>query len=289
MAPRQQLSSGRNKQSNTANGPTSNAGDVNLRTFSAPRISQNLQPDSSEGAVLTLAEYQKRRAAERESALSTCAPVDSWPSTSISDADVNRSTPHKIPTMNPSRKRKRRHQGTDVRMLSFGSDDENLDAAQHLRQTSHESKLDPLASQFEIGGLPARTRRANPAVVDPPKLKSDKASGKHNWEVFFGNKERHLLEEQEKAEIIAIPFVFFEGRNEHGGTVTVKKGDTVDMFLDNARKGVNLFRGDNLHGQEGVSGSTVSLSKSIKDWSRVRLEDLLLVRSGIIIPQVSIF
>ena len=86
-------------------------------------------------------------------------------------------------------------------------------------------------------------------------------------------KEFLAMRDAVKATEIQIPFVFYDGTNIPGGVCKVKKGDHVWLFLDKARKvGAEL----------GVGGD-----KSRREWARVGVDDLMLVRGEIIIPHVS--
>jgi protein FAM50 len=86
-------------------------------------------------------------------------------------------------------------------------------------------------------------------------------------------KEFLAMRDAVKATEILIPFVFYDGTNIPGGVCKVKKGDHVWLFLDKARKvGAEL----------GVGGD-----KSRREWARVGVDDLMLVRGEIIIPHVS--
>ncbi|KAI1748413.1 XAP5-domain-containing protein [Xylaria castorea] len=84
---------------------------------------------------------------------------------------------------------------------------------------------------------------------------------------------RQFLERQErvKATDIAIPFVFYDGANIPGGTVRVKKGDFVWQFLDKSRKvGADLGVGEKANAR--------------REWARVGVDDLMMVRGNVIIP-----
>ncbi|KAK4233901.1 hypothetical protein C8A03DRAFT_38354 [Achaetomium macrosporum] len=86
-------------------------------------------------------------------------------------------------------------------------------------------------------------------------------------------KEFLLLQAAIKATEIAIPFVFYDGTNIPGGIVRVKKGDFVWLFLDKSRKvGAEL----------GVGADKSSNVR--RDWARVSVDDLMLVRGTMIIP-----
>ncbi|KAL2267866.1 hypothetical protein VTJ83DRAFT_5143 [Remersonia thermophila] len=86
-------------------------------------------------------------------------------------------------------------------------------------------------------------------------------------------KEFLMMQAAVKATEIAIPFVFYDGTNIPGGIVRVKKGDHVWLFLDKSRKvGARL----------GVGGGRRANAR--RDWARVSVDDLMLVRGTMIIP-----
>lgn len=87
-------------------------------------------------------------------------------------------------------------------------------------------------------------------------------------------KEFLVLQELVKATEILIPFTFYDGGSLPGGVCRIKKGDHIWLFLDKARKvGAEL----------GVGG----VDKSRREWARISVEDLMLVKGEIIIPHVS--
>ena len=90
-------------------------------------------------------------------------------------------------------------------------------------------------------------------------------------------KEFLLLQDAVKATEIAIPFVFYDGTNIPGGICKVKKGDYIWVFLDRCRK----------VGAELGVGATGEKANSRREWARVGVDDLMLVRGEIIIPHVS--
>jgi protein FAM50 len=80
------------------------------------------------------------------------------------------------------------------------------------------------------------------------------------------------MREGVKATEVAIPFVFYDGTNVPGGLCRVKKSDHIWLFLDKARKvGAEL----------GVGGDN-----SRRNWARVSVDDLMLVRGDVILPHV---
>lgn len=87
-------------------------------------------------------------------------------------------------------------------------------------------------------------------------------------------KEFLVLQEAIKAQEILIPFVFYDGTNIPGGVCRIRKGDFVWVFLDRSRKvGADLGVGEKVN--------------STREWARVGVDDLMLVRGTIILPHVS--
>ncbi|POS88229.1 hypothetical protein EPUL_000136 [Erysiphe pulchra] len=84
-------------------------------------------------------------------------------------------------------------------------------------------------------------------------------------------KEFLLLQENIKSTEIEIPFVFYDGTNIPGGTCRVRKGDYIWVFLDRSRKaGAELKIGER--------------ANSKRQWARIGVDDLMLVRGDLIIP-----
>lgn len=100
---------------------------------------------------------------------------------------------------------------------------------------------------------------------------------------------RRFLATQERvrATEIAVPFVFYDGSSIPGGTVRMKKGDFVWVFLDRSRKmGARKAAAGSKTGAVADAETKAGLSR--KEWARVGVDDLMLVRGSVIIPHVSI-
>ena len=113
-------------------------------------------------------------------------------------------------------------------------------------------------------------------AVQPPKIMTKSALLRDAQLRDHLRKEFLAMQTAVRATEIAIPFVFYDGINIPGGVCRVKKGDHVWMYLDRARK---------VGARNGVRGGG---DRSKKQWARVGVDDLLLVRGGIIIPHVCI-
>lgn len=91
-------------------------------------------------------------------------------------------------------------------------------------------------------------------------------------------KEFLAMQESVKNTEIAVPFVFFDGTSIPAGSVKMKKGDYIWLFLDRCRKvGAEL----------GVGGAN-GASKARKEWARISVDDLMLVKGDVIVPHVSL-
>lgn len=94
-------------------------------------------------------------------------------------------------------------------------------------------------------------------------------------------KEFLAMQEAVKNTEILIPFIFYDGTNIPAGSVKVKKGDPVWLFLDRCRKvGAEL-------GVGGNSGAAKGRRDNRREWARVSVDDLMLVKGEIIVPHVS--
>ena len=83
-------------------------------------------------------------------------------------------------------------------------------------------------------------------------------------------REFYEMQSRVKKTDIIIPFVFFDGANTNGGKVRIKKEDQLWLFLDKARRmGAALSVG----GERGR-----------KEWARVNVNDLMIVREDVIFP-----
>ncbi|EJT68549.1 XAP5 domain-containing protein [Gaeumannomyces tritici R3-111a-1] len=127
------------------------------------------------------------------------------------------------------------------------------------------------ASESKRPSKPKITPNASVGVI--PRALTKAALRREAAEREALRKEFLALQAAIKATEIAIPFVFYDGTNLPGGTVTVKKGDFTWVFLDKSRKvGAKL----------GVGGERIINAR--RDWARVGVDDLMLVRGTIIIP-----
>lgn len=97
-------------------------------------------------------------------------------------------------------------------------------------------------------------------------------------------KEFLAMQEAVKNTEILIPFIFYDGTNIPAGSVRVKKGDPVWLFLDRCRKvGAELGVG----GKGAWKGAAKGRKDNRREWARVSVDDLMLVKGEVIVPHVS--
>lgn len=155
------------------------------------------------------------------------------------------------------------------KLLSFDDEEGDEDAAPS--KPTPKAKKDS-ANDTEGSDSDVKTKfKANSSVGIVPKAMTKSALRKEAAEREALRREFLAIQEAVKATEIAIPFVFYDGSNIPGGTVRVKKGDYVWVFLDKSRKvGAELGVGEKANAR--------------REWARVGVDDLMLVRGTVIIP-----
>ncbi|KAI8956547.1 XAP5-domain-containing protein [Daldinia sp. FL1419] len=113
--------------------------------------------------------------------------------------------------------------------------------------------------------------QANSSVSVVPRAVTKAALRREAAERETLRREFLMRQEAVKMTEIAIPFVFYDGTDIPGGVVRVKKGDFIWVFLDKSRKvGADLGVGEKANAR--------------REWARVGVDDLMMVRGNIIIP-----
>lgn len=170
--------------------------------------------------------------------------------------------------------------------LSFGFDDGDEEAEQGTASDSISAKTSKSpdgnkarrASSLPVTEEVGQKKRFGPNTAVPiaPKVITKSALQREAQAREQLRKEFLAIQKAVRATDVLIPFVFYDGTNIPGGICKVKKGDHVWLFLDKARKvGAEL----------GVGGAGERAS-SKREWARVGVDDLMLVRGEIIIPHV---
>ncbi|KAK8043071.1 XAP-5 [Apiospora phragmitis] len=167
---------------------------------------------------------------------------------------------------------KKRKTGGAKSKLSFG-DDEDEEEAGGEGSTSKEDKATGSGDKTAAAATTAKKSKfkANANVSIVPRAVTKSALQREAAERDALRREFLLKQEAVKATEIAIPFVFYDGTNLPGGVARVKKGDFAWIFLDKSRKvGAELGVGEKTNAR--------------REWARIGVDDLMLVRGGLIIP-----
>ncbi|KAJ5894793.1 Zinc finger RING-type [Penicillium taxi] len=162
--------------------------------------------------------------------------------------------------------------------LSFGDDDDETgdDSATATPRDSSVSRSGSKPPGEESGASTPYRMKANPNAPPPPKALTKAALEAEAQSRDALRKEFLVIQEAIKNTEILIPFVFFDGTSIPAGSVKVRKGDTVWLFLDRCRKvGAEL-------GVPGANGASKARKDSRREWARISVDDLMLVKGDII-------
>ncbi|MCJ1416107.1 hypothetical protein MMC32_002442 [Xylographa parallela] len=233
--------------------------------------------------LVHLSEFRKRRAEaleqkEREATGSSLGRFTPGGRSGAATPSHGASTPPLLPA---KKKRKNPAKGK----LSFGVDDEDQDHSSQPSKATTRKPSSPDAESLGQSSPPPSSasiskRRLGPNTTLPlaPKALTKSALLRDAQTRESLRKEFLVLQESIKATEIVIPFVFYDGTNIPGGMCKVKMGDHIWVFLDLSRKvGAEL----------GVGGSGGEKASVRREWARVGVDDLMLVRGEIILPHVS--
>lgn len=261
--------------------------------------------------LVALSDFRKRRAEvleqqereAREAALATRTSAVSTPDRSLT-ATPNNANATSADNSEAEKQKKKKQKKSARALVSFG-DEEEEDEDGGPKKVVVARKKDKLKDGAAKGdsdngnnGGETAEGTADSAASGDDKDKNRKPAGKVAVNASVGvvpraltkaalrreaaerdalRKEFLLLQAAVKATEIAIPFVFYDGTNIPGGIVRVKKGDFVWLFLDKSRK---------VGAQLGVGADKNANAR--RDWARVSVDDLMLVRGTMIVPHVSL-
>ncbi|KAF5018238.1 hypothetical protein F66182_9801 [Fusarium sp. NRRL 66182] len=221
--------------------------------------------------LVALSDFRKRRAEvleqqereSREAAFSGTSTPDASLTGTPDNAGSDTGNGSK-----PLKKKKKKKQGK--KLLSFDDqegDDGDEASIKPKPKVNKVSADDTEGSEGEF----KRKFKVNNSVGIVPKAMTKSALRKEAAERDALRREFLVIQEAVKATEIAIPFIFYDGSNIPGGIVRVKKGDYIWVFLDKSRKvGADLGVGEK--------------SNARREWARVGVDDLMLVRGTVIIP-----
>ncbi|KAI1862064.1 uncharacterized protein JN550_010529 [Neoarthrinium moseri] len=240
--------------------------------FTSQNQSTQERISSTTVGLVKLSDFRKRRAEvleqqEREAhdAASSGAgtPAAATPDRSLTGTP----DPNASDASTAARKKAKKRKAASTK-LSFGDDDE-ADGDGGGEDT--EGGKSDAASDRWNGHKGKSKFKANASVSVVPRAVTKSALRREAAEREVLRREFLARQEAVKSTDIAIPFTFFDGSNIPGGLVRVKKGDFIWIFLDKSRKvGADLGVGEKANAQ--------------REWARVGVDDLMLVRGNIIIP-----
>lgn len=252
----------------------------NASRFTAPNKTTNERLSTHTVGLVALSDFRKRRAQvleqqereAREAALSgTSKPDRSLTGTPDNAGSDSAGSAGPGPLKKKLKKKSKQNPGKK-KLLSFG-DDEDEDDTENASGAASEAPSDKDPSEKKKAKAKLK---ANAAVGLAPKAVTKAALLKEAAERDALRREFVALQESIKDTEIAIPFVFYDGANTPGGTVRMKKGDFIWVFLDKSRKvGAELGVGEQ--------------ANATRAWARVGVDDLMLVRGTVIIPHVSVY
>ncbi|CZS89984.1 related to XAP-5 protein [Rhynchosporium agropyri] len=243
-----------------ASNPPSGISTPNPRFTSQTKTAEDLLSTQTVGLV-NLSDYRKRRAEaieqkERDVQDAILGAVSGQETLSSDGA----STPNFPPL-----KKKKRKAGTPK--LSFGDDEEEGEGTDAAAKSNTASPRSGTPNE----GMVRRKMGVNTSVGLVPKALTKGALMKEAQAREGLRKEFMVLQEAVKRTEIAIPFVFYDGTNIPGGVCRIKKGDFIWVFLDRSRKvGAELGVGEKVN--------------SRREWAKIGVDDLMLVRGSLIIP-----
>jgi protein FAM50 len=221
--------------------------------------------------LVALSDFRKRRAEvleqqERESREAAFSGT-STPDASLTGTPDNAGSD----TGSGAQPLKKKKKKQEKKLLSF-DDEEGEDEGPLIKPTKAKKSgaVDTEGNEGEV-----KTKfKANASVGIVPKAMTKAALRKEAAERDALRREFLAIQAAVKATEIALPFVFYDGTNIPGGIVRLKKGDFIWVFLDKSRKvGADLGVGEK--------------SNARREWARVGVDDLMLVRGTVIIPHVS--
>ncbi|KAL5596387.1 hypothetical protein BROUX41_006684 [Berkeleyomyces rouxiae] len=234
--------------------------------------------------LVHLSEFRKRRtevieAQEREAReLLLDGGKSSAESPQTLDALVASASENSTPNAHDNSKPKKKRNAKKIK-LSFDNDDDQDEENDHRPALSKKPKTTQpsesattTAKDSSTSSTAAKSNNlsANNSVL-VPRIVTKTSQKREAAERDELRREFLALQDSIKNTEIVIPFVFYDGTNLPGGVVRVRKGDYSWVFLDKSRK-------------VGAALAAGARTTSRKDWARVGVDDLILVRGTVIIP-----
>ncbi|KAK3678111.1 hypothetical protein LTR78_002206 [Recurvomyces mirabilis] len=247
----------------TPSGPPSGSSTpTNARFTSQGHTTEDALKEQTYGLV-HLSDFRKRRAEAREL------------SGGITPATSGAATPDgREPVDKPAFKKRKK--GVKKGGLSFG--DEEEEDQEIPKTTATATSAATTTDPTQDGDEPAdsttvlkKRLKPNGSLAFAPKAVTKSALQRENVLKEALRKEYVINQEAVKQTEFLLPFTFFDGKSSPGGVCRMKKGDQIWLFLERARK-----VGADMYTEKG--------DRSKKDWARISVDDLMVVRGDIIVP-----
>jgi protein FAM50 len=249
--------------------------------FTSQNKTTNERLSTTTVGLVALSDFRKRRAevleAQEREAREAILSNKSTPDRSLTGTPDNTGSDTGGEARQLAKKKKKAKIGATK--LSFGDDEDgenDSDSVSLGASKFNGKKTKEMNSGSEGDSTAEKSHKivANSAVGMVPKVLTKAALRREAAEREALRREFLAIQEVVKATEIAIPFVFYDGTNTPGGTVRIKKGEYIWVFLDKSRKvGAELGVGERANAR--------------KEWARIGVDDLMLVRETMIIPPVS--
>jgi protein FAM50 len=253
--------------------------------FTVPNKTTQERISSTTVGLVALSDFRKRRAEvleqqehEARGAAALANPDRSHTDTPDTNASSDASSSQAVAADLVRRKKAKKRKVGAAAKLSFGDDDDDEAGGQDGSGAGDDAEGGASASGkgkvFKTNGEKKAKFKANASVSVVPRAVTKSALRREAAEREVLRREFLARQEAVKATEIAIPFVFYDGSNIPGGVVRVKKGDFIWVFLDKSRKvGADLGVGEKANAR--------------REWARIGVDDLMMVRGNIVIPHVS--
>ncbi|KAJ5120818.1 uncharacterized protein N7515_010206 [Penicillium bovifimosum] len=247
------------------------------RSFAGQSVSAEEMLKEQTVGLVHLSDFRKRRAEvleqkEREAHDKTLGRLASGNSKSATPSAGDTTDGSASPRSDTPPKKKKK-KALAKSKLSFGDDQDETEEA-----TARDSSVSRSGSKTPGEESAARRMKANPSAPPPPKALTKASLEAEALARDNLRKEFLAMQEAVKNTEILIPFVFYDGTSIPAGAVKVKKGDHVWLFLDRCRKvGAEM-------GVRGANGASSAKKDNRREWARVSVDDLMLVKGDIIVP-----
>lgn len=228
--------------------------------------------------LVTLSDFRKRRAEvlEQVGRETTASGTDTPTDRSVDISSPPALFSHEASEQTLPRIKKKKKKPAAKAKLSFGSDQEDDDVASSRplapKRAGGNASLSTQGDTNKDSNIldaPRHRLVPNARFADMPRAKTKATLAKEAILREQLKADFHKVQAIVKATEIKIRFTFYDGADTPGGIVRVKKGDLIWLFLDRARKvGAHMTSGD----------------RTLREWARISVDDLMMIRDGIIVP-----